>query len=42
MELSPTLKTRLRIVALQEGRSMKAIVAELIEGYLESKGRRTP
>ena len=34
MALPPELKMRLRIAALQEGRSMKDIVAELVEAYL--------
>jgi len=39
MALPPELVKRLRHVALDEGRSMKAIVVELVEDYLTHKKR---
>jgi predicted DNA-binding protein len=38
MNLPPALVTRLRIAALREGRTMTAIVTELVEGYLAKVG----
>jgi predicted DNA-binding protein len=34
MALPPALQKRLKVVAAKEGRTMKAIVIELVEAYL--------
>lgn len=40
MALPPELVTRLRHVALDEGRAMKDIVIELVESYLAKKKKQ--